>query len=576
MSFNPAPHPIRLSLFIALAQACSQAAVPAAADNKTVYDVAIRGGMVYDGSGSSGFRADLYVRADSIAWMGVRDCASARMELDASGLAVAPGFINMLSWADEALFRDGRSMSDIKQGVTLEIFGEGFSMGPLNDAMKKQIKADQSDIRHAVSWTTLGEYLDCLAGRGVSPNIASFAGATTVRIHELGYENRRPNPEELFRMTDLVRRAMEEGALGVSSALIYSPACFAGTDELAALAKAASDYGGLYISHIRSEGDRLLEAVDELIDITRRSASRSEIYHLKVAGRDNWHKIDDLIGKIETARSQGLSITADMYTYTAASTGLNACIPPWVQEGGFQAMRKRLMDPEVRIRVILDMNSPGSAWENFYQYAGDRNILFTGFRKRALRPFLGKTLAQVALLKNTDGPNAILDLVVEDQSTANAVYFIMNEDHVKRLISLPWVSFCSDARSMAAEGVFLQRSTHPRAYGAFARLLGKYVRDEGIITLQEAVRRLTSLPADNLRLRRRGRLAEGFFADVVVFDPAGIRDRATYEDPHQYAEGVVHVLVNGVPVLKNGRHTGAMPGRVLRGPGWKGLHGGVK
>ena len=560
------PGPCSISLFIILLSIKSLSG-----EIPLEYDLSIRGGIIYDGSGSPGFRADLYIRGDSIAFIGNLEAASAEMELNASGLAVAPGFINMLSWADESLFRDGRSMSDIRQGVTLEVFGEGFSMGPLNDAMKNELLADQSDIRYRVSWTTLGEYLDCLAARGVSPNVASFVGATTVRIHELGYENRAPGPEELGRMTDLVRRAMEEGALGVSSALIYSPACFAGTEELVALAQAASEYGGLYISHIRSEGDRLLEAVDELIDITRRSAIRSEIYHLKVAGRSNWSKIDDLIKKIEMAQSQGLSITADMYTYTAASSGLNACLPPWIQEGGFKAMRQRLLDQELRIRVVRDMNSPAADWENFYRYAGDQNILFVGFRDRALRPFTGKTLAQVASLRDTDAANTVLDLVVEDNSTVNAVYFLMNEENVRRLINLPWVSFCSDARSIPAEGVFLQRSTHPRAYGTFARLLGKYVREEQVIPLQEAVRRLTSLPAENLRLRRRGRLEQGFFADVAVFDPAGIRDRATYEKPHQYAEGVVHVLVNGVPVLKNGRHTGALPGRVLRGPGWKGF-----
>ena len=534
------------------------------------YDTVIRGGMVYDGSGAPPVRADVGLRADTIAAVGDLGDARGRTEIDATGLAVAPGFINMLSWATESLIADGRSQSDIRQGVTLEVFGEGWSLGPLNDAMKTDMKNAQSDLRFDIDWTTLGEYLESLERRGVAPNVASFVGATTVRIHELGYEDRPPTPEELDRMRALVRQAMEEGALGVGSSLIYTPAFYADTDELVALSKVAAGYGGMYISHMRSEGNRLLEAVDELLTIARAAGIPAEIYHLKAAGRANWHKLDDVIARVEAARAEGLKITADMYTYTAGATGLDAAMPPWVQEGGFEAWRTRLRDPAVRARVAREMRTPTDAWENLLLAAGPENVLVVGFRNEKLRRYTGMTLAEVAEERGVSPETAAMDLVVEDSSRVGTVYFLMSEDNVRRQITLPWMSFGSDAGSLAPEGVFLNTNPHPRAYGNFARLLGRYVRDEGLIPLEEAVRRLTTLPASNLKIRRRGALKPGFFADVVVFDPKEIRDHATFAEPHQYATGVVHVFVNGTAVLRDGEHTGATPGRVVRGPGWTG------
>ena len=496
--------------------------------------------------------------------------ARGKTEIEAKGLAVAPGFINMLSWATESLLQDGRSQSDIRQGVTLEVMGEGESMGPLNDAMKKEMVESQGDIKFDIRWTTLGQYLDYLAQRGISCNVASFVGATTVRIHQLGYADRPPTPEELERMERLVRQGMEEGALGVGSSLIYAPAFYAKTDELVALAKAASEYGGIYISHIRSEGTRLLEAADELITIAREAKIPAEFYHLKAAGQPNWGKLDALIQKIEGARAAGLRITADMYTYTAAQTGLDAAMPPWVQEGGYQAWAKRLRDPLIRERVKREMDTPSDRWENLFLAAGSPDhILLVGFKSDKLKPLTGKTLAEVAKLRGTSPEETAMDLVIEDGSRVSTVYFLMSEDNVRKQLRLPWVSFGSDAASLAPEGVFLKSNPHPRAYGSFACFLGRYVRAEKMVPLEEAIRRLSSLPAGNLRLDRRGLLKPGHFADIVVFDPAGIQDHATYKRPHQYSTGVVHVFVNGVQVLRNGEHTGAKPGRVVRGPGWK-------
>jgi len=534
------------------------------------YDVVIRGGTIYDGSGSPPFVGDLAIRGDTIAAIGSLGNARGRVEIDAAGLAVAPGFINMLSWATESLIADGRSQSDIRQGVTLEVFGEGWSMGPLNEAMRKEMLERQGDIKYEIPWTTLGEYLEYLVRRGVSTNVASFVGATTVRIHVLGYENRPPTPEEMERMRQLVRQAMEEGALGVGSSLIYAPAFYASTEELIELCKVAAEYGGMYISHIRSEGNRLLEAIDELIRIAREAKIPAEIYHLKAAGRANWPKLDEAIRRIEAARAQGLRITANMYPYTAGATGLDAAMPPWVQEGGHRAWIERLKNPAIRQRVTREMRTPTDRWENLYLMAGSpENVLLVGFKNEALKPLTGKTLAEVARLRGRSPEDTIIDLVIEDDSRVGAVYFLMSEENVRKQIALPWMSFGSDAESLAPEGVFLKANPHPRAYGTFARVLGRYVREEKIIPLEEAIRRMTSLPAENLKLDRRGRLKVGYFADVVVFDPAKIQDHATYERPHQYATGVIHVFVNGVPVLRNGEHTGATPGRVVRGPGYK-------
>ena len=535
------------------------------------YDVIVRGGTVYDGSGEAGITGDVAISGDSILAVGDLGNATADTTIDAAGLAVAPGFINMLSWATESLIEDGRSLSDIRQGVTLEVFGEGESMGPLSDTMKTLFESLQGDIRYDIEWTTLGEYLEFLERKGVATNVASFIGATTVRIHELGYEDRPPSPDELERMRALVRNAMEEGALGVGSSLIYAPAFYARTDELIALAAEAGTHGGMYISHMRSEGNGLLQAVDELIGIAREARVPAEIYHLKAAGVQNWPKLDSVIAKVEAARAEGLRITADMYTYTAGATGLDAAMPPWVQEGGLRPWIARLRDPATRQRVMREMRTPTDAWESLYLLAGSaERVLLSGFKQDSLKHLTGKSLAEAAALYRTSPEETAMNLVIKDDSRVECVYFLMSEDNVKRQIALPWVSFDSDAGSLAPEGVFLKSSPHPRAYGNFARLLGKYVREENVIPLEEAVRRLTSLPAENLKIRRRGRLAPGYFADVVVFDPATIIDHATFEQPHQLATGVMHVLVNGTQVLKDGEHTGSLPGRVVRGPGWKG------
>ena len=533
------------------------------------FDLIIRNGTIYDGSGSASYVGDVAIHGDRIAAIGDLSTARGRTEVDAEGLAVSPGFTNMLSWAVGSLIEDGRSQGDIRQGVTLEVFGEGISYGPVNERVEQALLQSQVDIKFDIEWTTLGEYLDFLVRRGISPNVASFVGATTVRIHEIGYEDRPPTPEEMDRMRELVRHAMEEGALGVGSSLIYAPAFYAQTDELVELCKAASQYDGMYISHMRSEGKRFLEALDELITIAREANLPAEIYHLKAGGELNWPLLEKAIAKVEAARAQGLRITADMYTYTAGSTGLNATMPPWVQEGGYEAWVERLKDPAIRARVRKEMTTPTDEWENFNLAAGPEGTLLVGFKNEELKPLTGKTLADVAKMRGTSPEDTAMDLVIEDGSRVQAVYFLMSEDNVRKQIALPWVSFGSDAGSMATEGVFLRSSTHPRAYGNFARLLGKYVREEGIISLEEAIRRMTTLPADNLRITERGSLQPGYFADVVVFDPEEIQDYATYENPHQYSIGVVHVWINGAQVLEDGEHTGATPGRVIRGPGWK-------
>ena len=556
------------SLVAFVAAACATPrSIPA---GEATYDVVIRNGTIYDGSGAPGVRGDLAIRGDSIVAVGNIGAARGRSEIDATGLAVSPGFVNMLSWANETLIADGRGQSDIRQGVTLEVMGEGDSMGPLNEKMKSEAREAQGDIKYPIEWTTLGEYLEYLQKRGIAPNVASFVGATTIRVHELGYADRPPTPDELARMQALVRQAMEEGALGVGSSLIYAPAFYAKTDELVGLMKAAAPYGGVYISHMRSEGNRLLEAVDELLTISRESGAPAEIYHLKAAGQQNWSKLPAVIAKVDSARAAGAKITADMYTYTAGATGLDASMPPWVQEGGYKEWAKRLQDPAIRARVAREMRTPTDAWENFFVAVGSPDkILLVGFKNPALKQYTGKTLAEVARIRGKSPEETAMDLVIEDGSRVSVVYFLMDENNVRRQIQLPWVSFGSDAEAAAPEGVFLLSSTHPRAYGNVARLLGRYVRDEKLLPLAEAVRRLTALPAENLKLARRGALQPGYYADVVVFDPATIQDHATFEKPQQYATGVRDVLVNGVVVLRNGTPTGATPGRFVRGPGYK-------
>ena len=533
------------------------------------YDVILRGGDIYDGSGGDPFVGDVAIDGDTIVALGDIGGASAAVEIDVKGLAVAPGFVNMMSWANESLIEDGHSQSDIRQGVTLEIMGEGNSMGPLNESMKADMIARQADIRYDIEWTSLAEYLEFLERRGISPNVASFIGTATPRRYVIGNEDRPPTPTELDQMRAIVRDAMQEGALGVASSLMYPPGLFADTDELIALSEVAAEYGGMYISHMRDEGAHMIAAIDELLTIAREANIRAEIYHLKSSGQPNWHLFDEAITMIENAQEEGLEITADVYTYPAGATGLNVTIPPWVQEGGFAASLERMSDPVLRQQIIREMNTPSDEWENMFLMAGSPdNILMVGFKSEALKPLTGKTVAEVAAMRGTSPEETILDLIVEDGSRIGTVYFSQSEDVVRRAVGLPWVSFNSDAASLAPEGVFLESNPHPRAYGSFARVLGKYVREENVLTLQEAVRKLAALPAQTLRIDKRGELKPGFFADIVVFDPAKVQDHATFIDPHQYSTGMVHVFVNGEQVLEDGEHTGATPGRFVRGPGW--------
>jgi N-acyl-D-amino-acid deacylase len=532
------------------------------------YDAIIRHGTVYDGSGAEPMSADVAIRGDVIAAIGDLSRDAGRLEIDASGLAVTPGFVNMLSQAQEALLVDGRAQSDVRQGVTLEIMGEGESMGPLNERMKKENAELQGDLKYPIDWTTLDEYLRHLENRGVSLNVASFVGAATIRRHELGFADRAPSSEELGRMKALVAQAMDDGALGVASALIYAPGFFASTDELIELCRPAAERGGIYVSHMRSEGNALLPAVDELIRISRGARIPAEIFHLKAAGEANWGKMDEVLARVEAARARGDKITANMYTYPAGATGLDASMPPWVQEGGLEAWRQRLSDPKVRERVRREMKTPTTTWENLYLAAGSTDrILLVGFKNPALKPYTGKTLTAVAASRGTSPEDTMMDLVIEDDSRVGTVYFLMSEDNIRKQVAVPWVSFGSDEEASAPEGVFTKWQQHPRAYGNFARLFAKYVRDERLLSVSEAVRKLTSLPAENLRLEKRGRLALGYYADVAVFDPAKVQDHATFDAPRQYATGMIHVFVNGVRVLADGEHTGATPGRVVRGAG---------
>ena len=559
-----------IALRIAAVLLCLTLAACHAGSQKTSdFDLIVRHGDVYDGSGGAPRKADIGVRGERIAALGDLSGAHAAREVDAQGMAVSPGFINMLSWAPDSLYIDGRSLSDLKQGVTLEVFGEGESLGPLTEEVRKAQLASQGDLKHPIDWTTLGEGLDALVKHGVSTNIASFVGAATVREHELGYAKRAPDAAELQRMQELVRAAMREGALGVGSALIYAPGTYANTDELIALAQVAGEYGGAYISHMRSEGDRLLESLDELIRIAKAGHMHGEVYHFKAAGENNWPKMRAAIARIEQARAAGLDISANMYAYTAGATGLDAAMPTWVQEGGLDAWVKRLQDPAIRARVAAEMRKPGDDWENLLLAAGKPdNVLLVAFNSAALKPLTGKTLAEVARLRGKSAEETAMDLVVEDHSRIGTVYFLMSEDNVKLGLAQPWVALDSDEGSYAPEGAFLKFQPHPRAYGNFARFLGHYVRDEHVASLADAIRRLSALPARNLKLRDRGTLTQGAYADIVIFDPATITDHASYDKPQQFASGVRDVFVNGVQVLRAGEHTGAMPGQVVRGPGY--------
>src|SRR5437899_1128680 len=532
------------------------------------FDVIIKGGTVYDGTSAEPRQIDLAIRGDRIA--GVLDfkTAKAKTTIDAKGLAVAPGFINMLSWSTESLIQDGRSQSEIRQGVTTEIMGEGESMGPVNDRVREHMLREQADIKYDIKWNTLAEYLRYLETRGISCNVASFIGAATIREYVIGFEDKAPTAEQLDQMRELVRKEMEAGALGIGSSLIYPPAFYAKTDELIELCKVAAKYQGKYISHMRSEGNQLFKALDELIRISREAGLPAEVYHIKAAGKQNWSKIDELFSRIEAAQKEGLKITADMYTYTAGGTGLDACLPPWTEDGGYPALFKRLRDPATREKIKTQVQTPSDEWENMYLAAGGpEHILVAGFKSNKLKPLTGKTLAEVAKTRGKDPIDTAMDLIAEDESRIGTIYFMISEENIKKELAKPWISFGSDEASQAPEGVFLKSNPHPRAYGNFARVLGKYVRDEKVLPMSDAIHRLSGLPATNLGLDHRGFLKDGMFADVVVFDPATITDHATFEKPHQYATGVKHVFVNGVQVIKNGEHTGAEPGRALWGPG---------
>ncbi len=544
-----------------------QAAEPA-------YDLVIRNGTVYDGSGEAGHVADVAVKGDRIAAIGPKLPGRGKAEIDAKGKAVAPGFINMLSHVEDSLFADGRALSDLAQGVTLEVLGED-SMGPLTPEMRSLMAKRQGDIKYDVSWTTLGQYLDHVRARGISPNLASFVGAGTVRTNLLGEADMQPSPEQLDRMRALVRQAMEEGALGVTDALIYSPNTYARTPELTALAKVSAQCGGMYIAHIRSEGDRFIEAIDETIDIAEASGGPAEIFHFKQAGRDNWGKLDAAIARIEAARAKGTRITADMYTYTAGATGLDAAMPSWVQNGGLEKWIERLKDPAIRPRVLAEMrNAHPADWENLYAGAGPEGTLLLSFKNSKLKPLSGKTLAQIAADRHQSPEDTAIDLVIEDGSRVGVAYFLMSEDNIRREVALPWMSFGSDEEGAAPEGHFLLQKHHPRAYGNFVRLLGHYVRDTHDVALPEAIRRLTSFPAETLSLSDRGRLKQGYMADIVVFDPATIADHATYDQPDQLATGVEQVIVNGGFAIKDGKATGAATGRIVHGRAWTGAPGG--
>jgi N-acyl-D-amino-acid deacylase len=533
-----------------------------------MFDVVIKGGTVYDGTGDKPRTTDVAIRRDRIVGLGNFPAESAKSVIDAKGLAVAPGFINMLSWSTDSLIEDGRSQSEIREGVTTEIMGEGISMGPLNARMKERMQKDQADIKYEIKWNTLAEYLRYLEQHGVSCNVASFVGATTIRDFVIGLGDKQPTPEQLEQMRQLVRQEMEAGALGIGTSLIYPPAFYAKTEELIELCKVAAKYKGKYISHMRSEGNQLLEAIDELLRISKEANIPAEIYHIKAAGQPNWNKADAMLAKIEDAQKAGLKITADMYTYTAAGTGLDACLPPWTEDGGYPALFKRLRDPATREKIAKEVRTPTDKWENLYLAAGSPDkILLAGFKSEKLKPLTGKSLAEIAKMRGKDPVETAMDLIAEDESRIDSIYFLMSEENVKKEIVKPWISFGSDEASQAPEGNFLKSNCHPRAYGNFSRVLGKYTRDEKVLTLEQAVRKLSGLPATNLGLDHRGFIQEGMFADVVVFDPATVGDRATFEKPHQYSVGMKHVFVNGTQVLKDGEHTGAKPGRALWGPG---------
>jgi len=565
--FKP-PKPLLLFLASVSAMLATEMGAQNSPPSQAPFDVVIKNGVVYDGTGGEGREVDVALRGDRIAGVGDFKNSPAKLVIDARGLAIAPGFINMLSWSNESLIADGLSQSEIRQGVTTEIMGEGDSMGPVNDRVREEMLREQRDIHYKVEWTTLADYLRYLEKRGVSCNVASFIGATTIRKNVIGYEDKQPTPQQLDQMRALVQKEMEAGALGIGTSLIYPPAFYAKTPELIELCKVAARYKGKYISHMRSEGNQLLEAVDELIRISREANIPAEIYHIKAAGKSNWPKVDALLAKIEAAQKEGVKITADMYTYTAAGTGLDACLPPWTEDGGYPALFKRLRDPATREKIAAEVKTPSDAWENLYLAAGSpENILVVGFKSEKLKPLTGKSLAEVAKMRGKDPVETIMDLLAEDESRIDTIYFVMSEENVRKEIAKPWISFGSDESSQAPEGVFLKSNPHPRAYGNFARVLGKYVRDEKVISLGEAVRRLSALPATNLGLDHRGFIQEGMFADVVVFDPATIADRATFAQPHQYSVGMKQIFVNGVQVLKDGEHTGAKPGRALWGPG---------
>lgn len=560
MNFLRSTYYIALAAFILNICSCSPA---------PKYDLVIRNAVIIDGSGSERYAGDIAVTGDIISKVGEVN-GKGKDELDAQGQILSPGFVNMLSWATESLLVDGRGMSDIMQGVTLEVMGEGWSMGPMTESMRTEALASQGDLKFDIPWTTLGQYLQHLEDKGVSPNVASYVGATTLRIHEIGFEDRPPTAQELERMKTLARQAMEEGAIGIGSSLIYAPAFYAETEELIELCKAVSPYGGSYVTHMRSEGNRLLKGVDEVLRIAKEGNVQAEIYHLKAGGASNWYKMDLVINKIDSARNAGINIATNMYNYIAGATGLDASMPPWVQEGGYDQWAERLKDPIIREKVIAEMKQDANDWENLYYGAGSADkLILVGFKNEDLKKYTGKTLAEVAEIRGTSPEETAIDLVIEDGSRVGTVYFLMSEENVSKQMKLPYMTFGSDAGAPSSEGVFLKSNPHPRAYGNFSRLLGKYVRDEQVLPLEEAIYKLTSLSTSKLKIKKRGLIKEGYYADIVIFDPDEIGDNATFEKPHAYASGMEHVWVNGIQMLRNGEHTGNTGGRFVKGPGYK-------
>jgi len=526
------------------------------------YDLVIKNGTIIDGSGGESFVSDIAIKNGKIHRIENNISGTNSSEIDASGQIVAPGFIDILSWASGPIVYDGEVQSVVCQGITTAIFGEGWSMGPVNETVREEMRSMWKEYNIPYDWKTLADYLKFVEKQGTSVNIASFVGATTVRLYVIGNEDRLATPEEMKQMKELVRIEMEAGALGVASSLVYTPAFYADTEELIELSKTAAEYGGIYISHILGEGADLIEAMEELITITEKAKIPAEIYHLKAAGKENWNKLDDAIALIEEARKRGLDITADIYPYTAGATGLDAMLPPWSKEGGTPALIKRLKQKSTREKIKKEILTSTSGWENFYWMAGGGEGILVSYLAKN-KEFQGKSIADIADILKKDEIDTIFDLLIEEDGFGGGIFFLMSEENVTKKMQLPWVSFCTDEDAYKLTGLMSNRNPHPRAYGTFPRILGKYVREESALTLEEAIRKMSALPAEKLGLKDRGRIEKDLAADIVIFDPETVIDKATYNEPHQFPEGINYVIVNGKIVVKDGIHTGAKPGIAL-------------